>query len=139
MDSASNPKKTPHSIMWPVTITIASLIIGGSIYASQLSKQKSIEKQQQIDLQENINAEKAKTDLDKAKEGADQTEVFRKECVLLKESNSKKYTDFINSCTGAGGKDFDTCANSPAGKILAEGLGKDFIATCIDGKRNLLY
>ena len=35
----------------PATILMASLVLGGFFYASQISKQKSIEKQQQIELQ----------------------------------------------------------------------------------------
>ena len=37
----------------PLTILVASVILGGFIYATQVIKQKSIEKQQGITLQEN--------------------------------------------------------------------------------------
>ena len=62
MDTPTTPKRSHHNPVWPVTIIVASLIIGGSIYASQWSKQKSIEKQQQIYFQANINTNKAQTE-----------------------------------------------------------------------------
>lgn len=40
-----------NKLSLPVTILIASIVLGGFYYASQLSKQNSIEKQQQIELQ----------------------------------------------------------------------------------------
>lgn len=47
-------------IILPATILIASAILGGFYYVSQLSKQKSIEKQQQIELQAKTEANQAK-------------------------------------------------------------------------------
>lgn len=40
-----------NKLLLPATILIASVIVGGFIYASQVSKQASIEKQQQAELQ----------------------------------------------------------------------------------------
>ena len=40
-----------NKLSLPATILIASIILGGFYYASQISKQNSIEKQQQIELQ----------------------------------------------------------------------------------------
>lgn len=39
-----------NKLSLPTTILIASILLGGFYYASQLSKQKSIEKQQQIEI-----------------------------------------------------------------------------------------
>lgn len=40
-----------NKLTLPIAILIASVIVGGFIYASQMSKQQSIEKQQQAELQ----------------------------------------------------------------------------------------
>ncbi|MBI4093258.1 MAG: hypothetical protein HY420_05025 [Candidatus Kerfeldbacteria bacterium] len=48
----------------PIAIVLASLIIGGSFYAIQINKQQSIERQQQLDLQEKHRAEEAKSEQD---------------------------------------------------------------------------
>lgn len=48
----------PNKLSLPVVILLASIILGGFIYASQLSKQKSIERQQEIKIeQEKIKKE----------------------------------------------------------------------------------
>ncbi|MDP3980148.1 MAG: hypothetical protein Q8Q33_01900 [Chlamydiota bacterium] len=41
-----------NKLSLPVTILIASIILGGFYYASEVNKQKSIERQQEIKLQE---------------------------------------------------------------------------------------
>jgi len=48
-----------NKILLPATIIIASLILGGFFYASQVNKQKSIERQQEINLQEDRRLEEA--------------------------------------------------------------------------------
>ena len=50
-----------NKLSLPATILIASIILGGFYYASQISKQNSIEKQQQIELQAKIDQENAAT------------------------------------------------------------------------------
>ncbi len=57
-----------NKLTLPATIIIASLILGGFFYASQLSKQKSIEAQQQIELQAKKEADQAKTDAEMLKQ-----------------------------------------------------------------------
>ena len=46
--------------MLPVTIIISSLILGSFFYASQVNKQKSIERQQEIKLQDDRIVEKVR-------------------------------------------------------------------------------
>ena len=46
----------------PVTIIITSIILGGFFYATQVNKQRSIEKQQQIKIQEDRRTEEAKSE-----------------------------------------------------------------------------
>ena len=41
-----------NKLSLPATILIASIVLGGFYYASQVNKQKSIEKQQQIDIEQ---------------------------------------------------------------------------------------
>jgi uncharacterized protein (UPF0333 family) len=56
-----------NKLSLPVTILIASIILGGFYYASEVTKQASIEKQQQVELQ-------AKAESDQAKITQDQTD-----------------------------------------------------------------
>ena len=46
----------------PIAILLSSLILGGFFYATQVNKQGSIEKQQQIESQAKIEIEKIKTE-----------------------------------------------------------------------------
>jgi Na+-transporting NADH:ubiquinone oxidoreductase subunit NqrC len=54
-----------NKLTLPATIIIASIIIGGFYYASQLNKQKSIEKQQQIELVAKTTAENTEAEFEK--------------------------------------------------------------------------
>lgn len=49
-----------NKLSLPATIIIASLILGGFFYASQVSKQKSIESQQEIKLQDDRRQQEIK-------------------------------------------------------------------------------
>ena len=49
-----------NNLSLPATIVIASLILGGFYYASQVSKQNSIEKQERIVAEEKKNEESKK-------------------------------------------------------------------------------
>lgn len=51
-----------------ITILMASIILGGFFYASQINKQRSIERQQEIKLQADRQVEEAKIEKDKADE-----------------------------------------------------------------------
>lgn len=68
----------------------------------------------------------------------DQTEVFRKECVVLQEKAVKDVTDFLNKCTNQEWNSSDFCFNSPAFKFLNDKI-EDFIINCIEDKKNLKY
>lgn len=50
-----------NKLSLPATILIASIILGGAFYATQVNKQQSIEKQQQIELKAKAEADQAKT------------------------------------------------------------------------------
>ena len=92
-----------NKFILPATILIGAVVLGGFIYASQLSKQKSIEKQQQLELQAKttapikINSEQTKKEyLVKRK----------KDCYDLETSERKKwnnvdssnYNEFTDKC-----------------------------------------
>jgi len=51
-----------NKLTLPATIIIASIILGGFFYASQVNKQHSIERQQQIKLQDDRRAEEVKAE-----------------------------------------------------------------------------
>lgn len=60
MKGVINNIKKLNNLSLPATVLIASIILGGFYYASQISKQKSIEKQQLKELQ--AETEKQNTD-----------------------------------------------------------------------------
>ena len=51
-----------NKLTLPATILIASIVLGGFFYASQVNKQRSIERQQQIKLQDDRRAEEVKAE-----------------------------------------------------------------------------
>ena len=74
-----------NKLSLPAAILIASLIIGGFYYASELNKQKYIEKQQEIKIQ------KEETKTDQAKQEQDKTKQALDTCLATTESNSRDY------------------------------------------------
>ena len=54
-----------NKLLLPVAILIASIILGGFFYASQVNKQRSIEKQLEIKLQEDRRIEEVKAEQNK--------------------------------------------------------------------------
>jgi len=56
-----------NKLTLPATIIIASIILGGFFYASQVNKQQSIEKQQQIKLQDDRQQQEVKNALEDLK------------------------------------------------------------------------
>ncbi len=59
-----------HKLILPISILLGCIILGGFFYASQVNKQKSIEKQQQIEIQAKAGADKAQQDKIKQDEEA---------------------------------------------------------------------
>ncbi len=55
-------KEDLHKFIWPITIIIAALILGGSYYATEANKQASIERQQQATLQQQQAKQEAATE-----------------------------------------------------------------------------
>lgn len=77
-----------RKLSFPIAILIASIILGGFFYASQVNKQKSIEKQQQIALQ-------AKTE----QEHKEYVAKRKLECYKIEQRESKNWDNVVS---GAG-------------------------------------
>ncbi len=54
-----------NKLILPISILVASIILGGFFYASQINKQQSIERQQQIELQAKQTESRIKAEQDK--------------------------------------------------------------------------
>lgn len=90
--------------MLPATIIIASLILGGFFYASQVNKQRSIERQQEIKLEESKRQQEAKLQedrrIEKAKAEQEHKEYVakrKKECYDYEISEKKKFGNVVGS------------------------------------------
>lgn len=86
-----------NKLSLPATILIASVILGGFYYASQASKQTSIEKQQQVEIQTKKEADAAIA-IQK-----DYERISKELCVSEAEQNAtdlyKDYCTKANYCT----------------------------------------
>ncbi len=60
-----------NQLTLPATILIASIILGGFYYFSEVSKEKSIERQQQIEIQAKTEADKVKAEQNKTQQQID--------------------------------------------------------------------
>ena len=91
-----------NKLTLPAVILIASIIIGGFIYASQVSKQKSIERQQILKMMDDKRAEDAKAE----KERTDAVFANNLKCqTLLKDLKQRwnnvvgiYYSEWQNTC-----------------------------------------
>lgn len=82
-----------YNLSIPSSIVLASIVLGGFFYASQISKQRSIEKQQQIELQNKKDLTQAKTEQDKK-----EYLVKRKaDCYKIEETERKKFNNIDSS------------------------------------------
>jgi len=73
--------------------------------------------------------------LNKENKEIEKIELYKKECLTLKESNSKKYEEFINTCTNKWWNTIDFCINSPAGKSLNDLSNQAYFEKCLDEKK----
>lgn len=89
-----------NKLSLPVTILIASIVVGGFYYAGEVNKQNSIEKQQAIQLQE----EKAKAD--QVKQAQEQAKQGLTTCLATAETT---YSDNWYSECKSEGKLTDRC------------------------------
>lgn len=139
-----------NKLVLPISIILGFIILGFFYYKAELNNQKSIELQQQIEIEENkrMNEIKAEEKLlqdredklfleQKARE--DKIEIYRQECLKIKEDNSDRFIDFMNTCTSRGGNTIDECLESEAGVLLSELNTGDFLSSCIENKINKIY
>lgn len=82
-----------HKIILPISILLGCIILGGFFYATQVSKQKSIEKQQQIDLRAKQTELQAKAEQDKREYVVKR----KKDCYDLETSERKKFNNVDGS------------------------------------------
>ena len=96
-------------LILPISILFGCIVLGGFIYASQISKQKSIEKQQQIDIRAKENQQqldlqikkeevKAKIEADQETETNKLLSKYREECEDIEEKNSKALQTTYDNC-----------------------------------------
>ena len=88
-----------NKLVLPITILLGCIILGSFIYASQLSKQKSIEKQQQIDLQAKAEQDKSKQQTEQLKIEQDKKEYIakrKKDCYEIYEKEREKFNNVEN-------------------------------------------
>ena len=80
-----------NKLSLPAVILIASIVIGGFVYASQVNKQRSIEKQQQIELQAKAEADQTKT----AKDQADSVFSNNLKCQTLLKDLKQRWNNIV--------------------------------------------
>lgn len=91
-----------EKLILPVSILLASLVLGGFFYASQINKQESIERQQRIKISEDKRTQEAET----KKEEEEKVFANNLKCQsLLKEIKQRWYNvvgiyydSYLNTC-----------------------------------------
>ncbi len=91
-----------HKIILPISILLGCIILGGFFYAIQVNKQKSIERQQQIDLR----AKQAELQVKAEQDKKEYIVKRKKDCYDLETSERKK---FNNTKSSAYDEEADTC------------------------------
>jgi len=80
-----------NNLSTPATILLACVILGGFYFASQIVKQGSIERQQQVELKAQADAEQKK------KEEQDWTQIQKMSCTS--EAQISAMNQYENTCT----------------------------------------
>ena len=141
-------------LILPITILLGCIILGGFYYASQLSKQRSIEKQQQIDLQAKAKADQVKMEADEIKADLDkatlQTKLEqekkeyiakrKKDCYEIYEKEGEKYNnvesfDYVETC---GSIDTLLCKDDSCRIVYKNGEWKENDPNSCDWTDNLI-
>lgn len=83
-------------------MVLSSLILGGSFYSIQINKQRSLERQQQINIQEKQREDKAKADQAKkeftAKQKSDCLEIYKTENSKWNNVTGWRYDENLDAC-----------------------------------------
>jgi hypothetical protein len=68
-----------NKLVLPISILLASLILGGFFYASQINKQQSIERQQELKLMQDLRIEQDRAEREERERQAEADEAKTKE------------------------------------------------------------
>jgi len=85
-----------NKITLPITIILTSIILGGFYYASEVNKQKSIERQQLLKLQEDRGVERAKAEVEEIKLEQEKKEYAadrKNDCLNIYKTESDKWNN----------------------------------------------
>ena len=87
-----------NKLILPVSILLGCIILGGFYFASQVNRQKSIERQQQIDLRARAEADEVKAATDQTKAEKDkEDEVFNNnlKCQTLLKDLKQRWNNVV--------------------------------------------
>lgn len=91
-----------NKIIIPISILLASIILGGFFYASQINKQRSIERQQEMKIAEDRRVEEAKQAQEKkeyiAKRKNECYDIYEKERAKWNNVKSNEYDEEKDVC-----------------------------------------
>ena len=82
-----------NKLSLPATILIASIVLGGFYYASELNKQKSIEKQQQTELQEKSRIANEQAVQQKEQQDREFDAKQKESCLAIYKQESSKWSN----------------------------------------------
>jgi len=82
-----------NKLIMPITILLASIILGGFYYASQINKQKSIERQQEIKIEEDKKAEDAKQQAVDQQQQKEYVAKRRNDCLQVYKTENQKWNN----------------------------------------------
>jgi len=85
-----------NKLSLPATILIASLILGGFIFASQVIKQQSIERQQQIELEANERQQQIELEAKAEQDNRDYIAKRKLDCLAIYKIESDRFSNTIN-------------------------------------------
>lgn len=127
-----------NKLTLPATILITSIILGGFIFATQIAKQQSIERQQEIKLEEERQQQEIKIEQEKQEAKAKAEQDHKKyvakrkmECYEIYEKERKQYNNVESY------EYIETCINVPD-DIDIEDIPNRFLF-CQDDSCEILY
>ena len=113
-----------NKLSLPAAILVASIIFGGFYYASQVNKSNSIEKQQQIELQSKVEADKANKEAEQQKRGVE-TIIYTNPA---KETNQLK----LETCINEAEKEYNRIVLDLSAKVKNGELDSSYFGPSVD-------
>lgn len=80
-----------NKLVIPISIVVASIVIGGFYYKSEVEKQRSIERQEELKLQEDKMTEEARVEMQKKQYAADR----RSDCLNIYKTENGKWNNVV--------------------------------------------